>query len=167
MNVRVFNRKLHRWGAAVAAAPLLVIVATGLLLQVKKQVAWVQPPEQRGSGGDPAVSWAAVLEACRGVPEAEIRTWADVQRLDVRPSRGLIKLTAANNWEVQLDAHTGTVLQVAYRRSDIIEALHDGSWFHDGAKLWLFLPAGAILLGLWLTGAYLFWLPYSIRWRRR
>jgi uncharacterized iron-regulated membrane protein len=166
MKLQVLTRRVHYWGAIVVSAPLLVVIVTGILLQLKKELPWVQPPEQRGTGKEPAVSLAQVLAACRGVPEAEVETWDDVNRIDVRPSRGLIKVWAKNSWEVQLDAYSGEVLQVAYRRSDLIESLHDGSWFHDAAKLWLFLPAAVVLLGLWLTGLYLFWLPIVVRRRR-
>jgi membrane protein YdbS with pleckstrin-like domain len=71
---------------------------------------------------------------------------------------------------MQVDLQTGESLHVAYRRSDLIESLHDGSWFHDRAKMWIFLPAAVIVLILWLTGMYLFVLPYSVRfsrWRER
>jgi hypothetical protein len=41
--------------------------------------------------------------------------------------------------------------------------MHDGSWFHEAAKLWLFLPSAIIVLGLWITGIYLFLLPFRAR----
>ncbi len=50
VNAHTLNRKFHYWAAALAALPVLVILCTGLLLQLKKQSAWVQPPEQRGVG---------------------------------------------------------------------------------------------------------------------
>jgi hypothetical protein len=162
-NPRIWNRKLHRWGALATAVPFLVVIVTGLLLQVKKQVPWVQPVEQKGSPSAPAVSMDAMLAAAAGVPEAGIRTWDDVDRIDVRPGKGLVKVIGHSRWEVQLDATTGAVLQAAYRRSDLLEALHDGSWFHDRAKLWIFLPSGLVVLGLWLTGLYLFLLPIRAR----
>ena len=76
-------------------------------------------------------------------------------------------MQAKSGWEVQVDTGTGKVLQTAYRRSDTIEMLHDGSWFHDRVKLYVFLPVAFVLLGLWITGVYLFVLPYGVRWRRR
>ena len=167
MKLHTLDRKVHYWVSVVAAGPLLVVVATGLLLQLKKELAWVQPTERRGAGGEPSMALSGILDACRNAPEAEIRDWSDVSRIDVRPSRGLIKVTASNNWEVQLDAATGRVLQVAYRRSDIIESIHDGSWFHPWAKIGVFLPAAALLLVLLITGVYLFWLPIVIRRYRR
>lgn len=167
MKVHVLNRKIHYWLAAAVAVPAVVVFASGVLLQVKKQVAWVQPPEQRGSGQVPAVSFDAILTAVRGVTEAGVRDWADVDRLDVRPSKGLIKVTCQNGQEVQLDAATGAVLQVAVRRSDWIEAIHDGSWFHPLAKTWIFLPAALGLLTLWATGVWLFALPLWVKWKRR
>ncbi len=163
-----WSRKLHRWGAVVVALPLILIISTGLLLQVKKQIPWIQPPTQAGVSDIPSLTFDEILQAARAVPEASIQTWDDIDRLDVRPGNGIVKIRAKNRYEVQLDAATGEVLQIAYRRSDLIESLHDGSFFHDRAKLYVFLPAGAILLALWLTGMYLWILPiYSKRAGRR
>ena len=167
INWRIWMRKSHRWGAIVIALPFLMVILTGLLLQLKKEWAWVQPPTARGPSGAPAVSLEAILDAARSVPEARVQTWDDIDRLDVQPGRGIVKVQTHSRWEVQVDLQTAAVLQVAYRRSDVIEALHDGSWFHDGVKLWVFLPTAVVVLGLWLTGVYLFVLPYAVRWSRR
>ena len=167
VNWRVWMRKGHRWGAIAVALPFLVVILTGILLQLKKDWAWVQPPTARGTGKVPAISFDRVLAAARSVPEAGIHSWDDVDRLDVRPDRGLVKVQARNGWEVQVDAADGRVLQTAYRRSDLIETLHDGSWFHDRAKVWVFLPAAGVVLGLWVSGMYLFFLPILVRWRKR
>ncbi|NQZ50448.1 MAG: PepSY domain-containing protein, partial [Moritella sp.] len=69
--------------------------------------------------------------------------------------------------EIQIDNISGKILQVEYRRSDLIESLHDGSFFHEYAKLWLFLPAAVILLMLWITGIYMFLMPYILRRQNR
>ena len=166
-NPRVWNRRLHRWGAVLVALPFLLVIGTGLLLQVKKQLPWVQPPEQRGAvhvaGNVPALSLPDVLARVQAVPQAGIRSWDDVDRVDVRPSKGILKVVGTSRWEVQLDVATGAVLQVAYRRSDLIESLHDGSFFHDRVKLFLFLPVAVVVLGLWVTGIYLWLLPIRAR----
>jgi uncharacterized iron-regulated membrane protein len=167
VNWRIWWRRCHRWGALLVALPLLLVIGTGLLLQLKKEWTWVQPATTRGEGKVPTLAFDAILDAVRSVPQAEVRTWEDVDRLDVRPGRGIAKVVARNRWEVQVDLKTATVLQVAYRRSDLIETLHDGSWFHERARLWVFFPAALVVLGLWLTGMYLFFLPYAVRWSRR
>ncbi len=155
-----WSRKLHRWGAILSALPLLLVIVTGLLLQVKKQVAWVQPPTQRGQYRNEHFdkSWQDILAIVKTVPEAQVGGWKDIERIDVRPSHGAAKVLCANRWEVQVDLSTGDILSSNYRRSDLIESLHDGSFFSDAAKLWIFLPSGLILLALWLTGAWLWWL---------
>ena len=71
-----------------------------------------------------------------------------------------------NSWEVQIDTETKQVLQVAYRRSDLIEQLHDGSWFNEKVKLYIFLPSGIILFILWITGLYMLILPYAKKWEK-
>lgn len=167
MRLNILNRKVHYWLSTVIALPFLVVLTTGLLLQLKKQLTWVQPAEQRGSGKIPTLSFDQILDACRSVPEAGIESWDDIDRLDVRPGKGMLKVQAKNSWEIQLNGETGEVLQVAYRRSDMIEAIHDGSWFHDYVKLGLFLPVAILLVVMWITGIYLFWLPIVVKRRRR
>lgn len=166
-NPRIAMRKAHRWGAVIIAVPFLLVIVTGILLQLKKEISWVQPPTMRGQGKSPAINFDAILAAVKSVPEAEVGGWDDVDRLDVQPKRGLAKVQLKNHWEVQVDLGTGAVLHSAYRRSDLIETLHDGSWFHDAAKLYVFLPAAVIVLGLWFTGMYLFVLPYAVKWKRK
>lgn len=160
-------RKIHRWGGFLIALPFLIVLITGLILQVKKEVAWVQPPSQQGVQTVPTLAFDDILNTVKEVPEADVNSWQDIDRLDVRPDKGIVKVRAINNYEIQLDTHTGEVLQVAFRRSDIIEAMHDGSWFHDKAKLWLFLPSGIVVTILWITGIYLFFLPYYAKWKNR
>lgn len=166
-NFRIWNRKLHRWGAIATALPFLVVLGTGLLLQLKKQLTWVQPAEQRTANRVPSVSMQQIFDAASSVRQTEIRSWDDIDRLDVRPGKGIVKVAAVNHWEVQVDLASGKVLQSAYRRSDLIEQMHDGSWFHEVAKLWVFLPSAVVVLGLWVTGIYLFLLPFRARAKKR
>lgn len=167
MKFNLLNRKVHYWLSIGAAVPIVIVIATGILLQVKKQFTWVQPAEQKGKSKTANLSLPQILEIAKTVPEAEIKSWDDINRLDVRPSRGMLKVSAKNHWEIQIDTETGAILQTAYRRSDIIESIHDGSFFHDYVKLWIFLPSGIILLVLWLTGMYLFILPIWVKRKRK
>ncbi len=166
MRLTILSRRLHRWGAIVVGLPFLVVIASGLLLQVKKQVPWVQPTEQRTAVSTPTVPWEAVIAAARALPQAGVTDWSDIERVDVRPSKGILKVITASRWELQLALEDGRVLQTAYRRSDLIEQLHDGSFFGDPVKLWVFLPVGIIVFGLWLTGLYLWTLPIRMRRKR-
>jgi uncharacterized iron-regulated membrane protein len=166
-NPRVFFRKSHRWGAVLIALPFLLVVISGLLLQVKKQVVWVQPETRKSQGKTPSITMNDILEAAKSAPEASVRSWDDIERIDARMRDGIVKVQCRNRYEVQVDFQTGAVVQVAYRRSDLIESLHDGSWFGDTAKLSIFLPVAVVVLGLWVSGMYLFALPYAVKWRRR
>ncbi len=166
-NPRIWNRKLHRWGSIAVALPFIVVICTGLLLQLKKQLAWVQPPEQKTTFNVPTVTMEQILASARAVPEAKVTGWGDIDRLDVRPGKGLVKVVTVDHWELQLDLATGALLQSTYRRSDVIESLHDGSWFHDLVKLGVFFPSAVIVLGLWITGMYLFLLPFRARANKR
>ena len=168
VSFNVLNRKAHHWASFAATIPLLIIIATGLLLQMKKHWTWVQPAEHRGTGTVPAVSFDRVLASVNTVPELEGTGWDDIDRLDVRPGRGVAKVTLKNGWEVQVDLGTGRVMQTAYRRSDLIESIHDGSFFGGNwSKLGLFLPAAVVLLFLWLSGVWMVWVQYVGKKRRK
>ncbi|MFT4633407.1 MAG: putative iron-regulated membrane protein [Candidatus Azotimanducaceae bacterium] len=158
-----FHRKTHYWGALLCALPIVVVLSTGLLLQVKKQFAWIQPTTISTESRSPQLTFDEILDISKTIPEANITEWRDIERLDVQPSKGVIKVRSKNDWEVQLDQRSGTVLAVNYRRSDIIESIHDGSFFSDSTKLYIFLPAAIILFWLWISGMYLFFKTLIVR----
>jgi len=167
MKLSKINRKLHRWGSILALAPMMIIIVTGIILMLKKEVAWIQPPTKRGCAKELAIGFEQILESAKSVEQAGIKSWDDVDRLDVRPGKGVVKVRGKNDWEVQIDTKTGEVLQSMVRRSDLIESIHDGSYFHDSFKLWIFLPSGVVLAILVITGVHLFSLPHLARRKKR
>lgn len=167
INLRKDSRKLHRWGAILIALPFLVVLISGIFLQVKKEFDWIQPPSQTGSSDGASIAFDSILSIAKSVPELKIKQWTDIDRLDVRPDDGIIKIRATNSWEAQIDAHTGEILYLSKRRSGLIEKIHDGSWFHEQAKLSLFLPSAIVVSILWLTGIYLFFYPYFAKRQNR
>ncbi len=163
--LNVWSRRLHRWGSVACALPLLIVLCTGIPLLLKKNIAWIQPPTAAPAVAiaPPAISFDQALNAARSIPEAEVSGWDDVQRLDLRIKDGVLKVQARSGWEVQVCTTTGAVLHHAQRRSDLIESLHDGSFFHPAAKYFIFLPSAVLVLGLWLTGLWLWLMPYLRR----
>lgn len=167
MNFKKLNRKIHYWGALACAVPIAIVIATGVLLLLKKEFDWIQPSTVKGQGKVPSVMFTDIISALGTVEQIKITDWSQIERIDVRPSKGIFKIQVEGNWEVQMDAETAQVLQVAFRRSGVIESIHDGSFFHEYAKLGLFLPAAIILLLLWITGIYLFGITELAKQRGR
>lgn len=169
---RQVSRQIHLWFALAVLIPTVIVIGSGILLQVKKQFDWIQPPTQKGQAeskysSQPTITFEKILLVSQSIPELEVKSWDDIDRLDVRPGKRMLKVLANNHWEAQLDAHSGEVLQVAYRRSDTIEAIHDGSWFAEPAKLWLFLPAGILLMCMWVSGAILLYTSLKSKFKKR
>jgi len=125
---------------------------------LKKEIDWIQPPTERGVVVNqmPDICYARLLEASQSRPQAGITQWADIKKIDLRPDKGLAKVISQSGWEVQIDTSNGAVLSVNFRRSDVIESIHDGSYFAGWTKLFLFLPIGLLLILMWGTGFYLF-----------
>jgi uncharacterized iron-regulated membrane protein len=158
MKTQVLFRKVHHWGSMIIAVPLVIMIGAGILLMLKKEVEWIQPSSISGIEKQkiPMASMQDLFSAAKSVELAEFTSWGELERADLKPGKGIIKFVSATQWEVQVDTASAKVLKIAKRRSDIIESIHDGSYFADWMKLWLFLPVGIVLFVLWLTGVYLF-----------
>ncbi|NTS76669.1 PepSY domain-containing protein [Catenovulum sp. SM1970] len=154
------NRFIHKWISIAIALPLLLVLVTGILLLVKKQFDFIQPATAKGQFKQPSLSFEQILTTAQSIEIAEIDSWQDVDRLDVRPNKGVIKIRSNNSVEIQIDATTNQVLNVAPRRSDFIESLHDATFFQRSANLWLMLPVAFLSLVLLVTGIIVFLQPY-------
>ena len=161
LNLKRLLRQIHYWLSLAVAAPALIMLCAGIFQMLKKEVAWIQPPTASGIVSDqiPEISFDDMVMAARAHPEAQIEDWTDIDRIDLRVGKGIAKLRANSGWEVQVDTKTGDVLSVAYRRSDVIEQIHDGSFFSEPVTLYNILPTGILLVLMWGTGLYLFLLP--------
>ncbi|AWW74036.1 hypothetical protein CD351_06295 [Erythrobacter sp. KY5] len=169
MNPKRLFRQVHYWLSLAVFVPAAIMFVAGGFLMLKKEIEWIQPGTERGVAEAqlPQASFDQMLAAARQHPEAGIEEWSDIDRIDLRVDRGLAKLRANSGWEVQVDTQTAEVLKVAYRRSDLIETIHDGSFFAEWVKLYIFLPTGILLIIMWGTGGYLFLLPRIVKARKK
>ena len=158
-------RQIHYWISPFIIVPVMLIFTTGVLLQLKKQSNWIQPSIEKVSTNKPTML-VSYLDAAKSVPEAEIKSWDDIDRIDIRPDKGIAKIRSKNHWEIQIDSQTAEVFSANYRRSDIIESVHDGSFFTDYVKFGWFLPTGILLIVLSISGIYMFLIPLMIRKKR-
>lgn len=97
-----------------------------------------------------------------------------LDRIDVRPEKGIAKFIFGRQMEVQIDGATGEVLHIGKRHSDWIEDLHDGSLFDDllkiegePIKVGYTLVSGLALLGFCFTGVWLWYGPKFLKKSKR
>jgi uncharacterized iron-regulated membrane protein len=151
----------HLWLGVIISALLIVICITGILLNHK-----------RGLGLMPDVSHQATGEFADALPMAELvrlageaapsAAAAGVDRLDVRPRTGLMKVRFRDSdvTEVTVDIHNGSVLNVGLRNDVFLEKLHSGEIFGDR---WVLLSdfAAVVLVLLVISGYWLWLFPRS------
>jgi uncharacterized iron-regulated membrane protein len=159
---------IHKWTGIVLATILLVTAVTGFLLLIKKKVSWIQPPTCQGTPGsvEDLVSMQRVLAAVFAQDHLDFQGLEDIDRVDFRPEQRVHKVRSVHHYsEMQVCATTGEVLSVATRRSDLFEAIHDGSfwagWWHD----WIMPPASGALAVMIASGLWL-WIEPKL-WRRK
>ena len=82
-NWNKWTRKTHYWGAFVIILPISIVITTGILLQLKKEINWIQPPTSNGEHVNaPTISFDNILASVKTADEANITSWDDVDRLD-------------------------------------------------------------------------------------
>lgn len=174
--------RTFRWLHRKIAIPLLLffffISLTGLLLGVKKNTGLLAPT-QKGVSADLS-GWLSMdslqkiaLTVYKNSIPAEGN--AELDRIDVRPDKGIAKFTFKDNyWGVQLDCTSGKLLLIEKRHSDFIEDLHDGSildnLFGTGGeqiKVGYTVIMGLSLLILVVSGFWLWYGPKRIRYNKR
>jgi len=165
-------RVFHRYAGVTLAFVLLISATTGLLLGWKKDVDLLQPPTQKGATTS-LQAWRPLAELALSGQQAlqrarELPAPPPIDRLDVRPDKGIVKVLFADGWwEAQVDGATGEVLSVARRHSDWIEAVHDGSIIGDTFKLLSMNVLGVGLTLLAVTGLWLWYGPKRLRKAKR
>ena len=130
--IRLF-RKLHRQTAIVLMLAFFVMATTGILLGWKKNAgSLLLAPTQTGTSAnlDEWLTIGQLTEAATAYMRDSIPgdKSAEVDRIDVRPSKGIVKFTFTEHYTgLQVDGATGRILLVEQRRSDLIEHIHDGT----------------------------------------
>lgn len=163
-NWKKLIRQIHYWVSLAIFIPCGIMIMAGLVLMVKKDFAWIQPPTLRSQTLHAATNTQINLDnilnrANQAMPD-DFKAWSDIDKIDIRPTKGIAKLISKSGYEAQIDLGTYQVLSLKKRRSDWIENLHDGSFFAPWVKRYIFLPTGILLLFMWMSGAYLFLLPF-------
>jgi len=165
-------RVWHRYLGIILLVLILISSVTGILLAWKKNVEIIQPSTQKGESKD--LSSFKSIEELSEIAFAELikkyptQSNNSVDRLDVRPSKGIVKvLFEEGNWEVQVDGTTGEVKSIAKRHSDWIESLHDGSIISDFFKLLSMNILGFGLIIMLITGFWLWYAPRLVRKLRK
>jgi uncharacterized iron-regulated membrane protein len=161
----------HKWTGLTLAIIFACTACTGFLLIIKKRATWIQPPTVTGAPGSPEqfISTQQLFAAVLAHEHPDFISIDDVDRVDFRPGDRTFKVISRHNYsEVQVCAISGEVLSIAWRPSDLIEDLHDGSylggWFHE----WVMPVVACGLLFLVCSGLWLWIEPFVRRrtWRK-
>ncbi|MDY0076228.1 MAG: PepSY-associated TM helix domain-containing protein [Bacteroidales bacterium] len=169
-------RKIHRTSGLVLMVFILNIAITGILLGWKKDSKGLLLPRTQEGVSTDLADWQP-LDSLKSTAIAALHREispdlsAEIDRIDARPQRGIVKFVFKNHyWGVQLDGTTAAVLQIKKRRSDFLEHLHNGSLLDhyfdlktDMFKLFFTTVMGLALILFSLTGFWLWYGPRQIR----
>ena len=120
---------------------MVVIFASGILLQFRYEQNWILPARIQGVSTTPSLSFVQIYEAARSYPQSGVKDWKDVWRIYYYPEFGTASVMVRQGWnhlETQIDYNTGKVLEVDIRGKDLLEDIHELKFL--GAHYWLTIP---------------------------
>lgn len=156
----------HLWLGVIFTIALVVISVTGILLNHKRGLGLMPdvPHETSApfSASLPLDSLAAIALRSIGSEPGDA---SSVDRMDVRPRDGLVKIRMRDpsSTEVTVDLSTGAILHTGPRGDVYLEKLHSGEIF--GAPWVTLSDASAIALLITLVTGYWLWLAPKRRGR--
>ena len=169
MSTFKFFFTVHKWAGIILAVVFTMTAVSGFMLLIKKQVSWIQPPTQKDAEGavEDFITNQQLFEIIFAQDHPDFRSVEDIERVDFRPGKRVFKVHSEHHHaEMQVGAVSGKVLSVSWRMSDLLENIHDGSFFAGWIHGW-FMPAYAVMLlfmafsGLWM------WIEPKVRRARR
>ena len=144
-------RKYHRIISLVIFLPFLLMVITGLLLQVRQNAEFIQPKavKMEFQKGQSLLSFENIISASK-VSEKEI------DQIIYKPEKFHLALRLKNGNELQIHPQTGEILKSSPRLTGLLIDLHQGSFFSSLGQYLIFLPAGLGVLFLLISGLIIY-----------
>lgn len=164
-------RKVHRYTGVFLFLFFFIIAITGFLLGWKQQFGGIILPKAQKGSSENLKEWLPLdVLTQKATFYLQENLGKDVstklRKIDIRKEKGIAKFIFRNHYYgVQVDGATGELLSVAYRNSDLIEDLHDGSFIdkligtkHKQFEMFYTLIMSLALVIFTVTG---FWLWYG------
>jgi uncharacterized iron-regulated membrane protein len=144
-------RKYHRIISIFIFIPFLLVVMTGLLLQVRQVFEGIQPKAvaMEFLPNKPLLSLDDMVLASK-IPPTEI------DQIIYRPSKFHLAIRVKDGRELQLHPQTGEILKSAPRLTGLLIELHQGSFFTSISQYGIFLPTGIGVLFLLISGIVIY-----------
>ncbi len=103
---------------------------------------------------------AKALEVVFGLGIAELAEAGHVDRLELHLSKNVYKVTSKEGYhEVQVDVASGKILSVGTRNDQLLEDIHDLSYFNPAFRIWVLPVIATLLFALGTTGLYIYFNP--------
>lgn len=141
-------RKIHRIVGLVFFLPLLVVVITGTVLQLRGEFEYLQPKAVKVESQNSPIVSAELLIQKFGKENVDQIIW--------RPAKGSLVVRLKGDMEAHVHPWTGEVLKEAKRRTNFLIELHQGSWMGKWGQYFIHFLTGLGLLFLTLSGLLIY-----------
>ncbi len=148
--MKMNQRKWHRYVGVIIAAPLLFITITGIFLQFRSNLNWIQPKAAMVDF-NPNHTLLTLNEITKNYDPKT------VEQVIYKPSNGVLTIRLKDGLEIQKHPESGVILQESVRRTSLLIDLHQGS-IKDSffLRYFIFIPVGFGLFFLIISGMIIY-----------
>ena len=85
MNWRKLHTNIHYWGASLIIIPFIIILCSGILLQVKNEFNWIQPKTEKiekSNSNKISLTLKQILQSAMSIQETKISSWKDIKDIN-------------------------------------------------------------------------------------
>ena len=140
-------RRWHRIVSVIIAAPVALIIMTGLVLQLRNQFEGIQPATVKTEKtNQPLLTLEELISKVSG----------PIDQVIFKPEKHALAIRMKDGTEVQIHPQTGEILKSAPRRTNLLIDIHQGSFLGAWSQFGLFILAGWGLLFLLVSGLLIY-----------
>ncbi|MGE3608412.1 MAG: PepSY domain-containing protein [Bacteriovoracaceae bacterium] len=144
-------RRFHRVLSITIALPFLIILLSGIILQLRNVIPFVQPKSVKMERVElmPLKTFEEIISASKVNKE-------DIDQIIYRPNKFHLALRLKNGHEIQMHPQTGEVLVSSPRYTAFLIELHQGSIWGKLGQYGIILPTALALILLIITGILIY-----------
>ncbi len=147
-------KKWHRIVALMISTPLILVVVSGLVLQLRNQFESIQPK----SVSNILIPNSPIFPLDQIVVRFGEK---NIDQIIYRPSKANLSVRMKDGMDIQVNPQTGEILKSAPRRTNFFIEIHQGTWLGWFGQYVVYLPTALGLAFLIFSGMLIY--PFKKR----
>lgn len=155
-------RKWHRVIGLIISMPMLLTCITGTFLIMRSHLSFIQPSKTNKQ----SISLFSIAPVSEVLRVAEKKQKGKITSIIFYPKKGYFSVRTDSDYEMRLHGESLKILTEGPKLTGWLIKLHEGSFFSEIVRDYIFLPSAFGLLILIVSGIYIYIEPKYKKYKR-